>query len=226
MNTCADLREHLIDLAYGELDADLHATVATHLEGCDACAAEVASFAAVRDTVGGFEIEPTVAETATLMAAIDAELEASQAPLLRDERLSGTGLRGTWDRAVYQYETSTRFRRLTLASIGLHAAAAAGVAWLLVGGAQVRRDVQVAFQPSDDSLTLVEDAKKDLEDRTGESTRVTPDDETAGAPRAFVEATRDGVLLPPSISEPGSLRSRGERLRAPDPAGYERISQR
>jgi len=213
VNTCADLREHLIDLVHGELDGDpgLHASVTAHVAECDACESEVAMFTSVVDLVAaGTEIEPTTIETDALMAAVDAEIEAGKAPVL-----DGGALRNSWDRAVWRYENSSNFRRLTLASIGLHAAAAACIAWFLVGGSHLRSQPKFSVEAGERIAALDEDVKRALQDTTGRSTRVVPEEIVAGTPEVYFAATRDGVVLPSSIREPGGLRGRGEKLRAP-----------
>jgi len=234
MSTSADLREHRIDFACGELEGELRASVASHVDDCDACAADVAGFGSVFDLVGNVtEIEPTAAETQALMAAVDAEIVAGMSEVgMSDAGTSGhgsgqsseqevapvlrhPGLGGAWERAVWHYENSTYFRRLTIASIGLHAAAAAGVAWLLVGGSHLRQNPQFSVETAEQIRQLDDEVKQAFEDVEAESSRVHPDEIVARAPSVFIEATPDGVLLPSSISEPGALRGRGEKLRAP-----------
>ena len=226
MSTCADLREHLVEFVHGEfvhgelvhgefvhgeLDSDVHAAVSEHVGACETCAAEAATIGSVLELVAsGTEIDPTASETSSLFSAIDAELEAGKAPIL-----DGGFVRGAWDRAVWHYEHSSGFRRLTITSIGLHAAVAAGVAWLLVGSAQLQSQPHISVGTNDEIAALQRDLQRDLQDEMGGFRRAVPDEIVAAPPRVFVEATRDGVVLPSAIREPAGLRGRGEKLRAP-----------
>ncbi len=210
MSTCADLREDLALEAQGLLDEAPGAVVRAHVARCRACAAEIAALRATLDLVRAqTELAPTAAETDALFAAVEAELGRSAAPLP-----SHPAWRRTWDHAVSRYENSARFRRVTIASIALHAAAAASVAWLLIGGGggTRRADFGVAWERR--VAVLEEDTQRALDATSGASHRLDPDAFVAGDPLPFESAVPEGVRLP-SVMEPGSLRGRGEVVRAP-----------
>lgn len=209
MSTCADLREDLALHAHGVLDGAEQAAVEAHVAACADCAAELAGLVRTLDAFRGTEIEPTAAETDALLAAVDDALDAQRAPV---HQLSA--VRGAWEHAVWRYESSSRFRRITLASIALHAAAAAGIAWLLVGGGGVGRRPSISYEWQQEIARLEEETQRALDDRTGASHRVEPEEFEAGDPLPYEQATPEGVRLP-SVMEPGSLRGRGETVRAP-----------
>ena len=210
MSTCADLREELALVAQGALcDADAEC-VHAHVASCADCATELALLASVVGMVrDGSEIEPTAAETDSLFAAVDAELESTLTPVHQV-----SALRRTWEQATWRYENSSRFRRMTIVSIAVHAAAAAGIAWLLVGGGGAVRRPKMSVQWHEEIARWEEDTQRALDDSTGATHRVLPDDFVAGEPMPFELATPEGVQLPP-VMEPGGLRGHGETVRAP-----------
>jgi hypothetical protein len=210
VSTCADLREDLALHAHGLLDGAEAAAVESHVAACEPCSRELSELRATLAVVRTLpEIEPTAAETDALFDAVEAELEAGRAPV---HQLSGW--RRSWEQAVWRYENSTRFRRITLASIGLHAAAAAGIAWLLVGGDGLTRRPQIAYELQEQIAELEEDTQRALEDATARTHRAEPDDYVAGDPLPYDPATPEGVLLPP-VMDPGGMRARDEIVRAP-----------
>lgn len=123
MSSCDRVTTDLVAFDRDELAPAEAAAVREHVAVCPACARALAKLHGVADLVArATAIEPRGAASAELRAAVDAALVAGAAPIhLLSLRRS---VRGVWDAACARYEQSAGFRRFTLASVGLHAAAA------------------------------------------------------------------------------------------------------
>ncbi len=207
MSTCSELRDDLLLLAHAtddgaSLDPVRAADVRAHVAACPVCAAEVALlrgvFGVVRDAT---EIEPTPGERAALLAALDAELAAPVA----DARPAGRLVRsGAWarlyDSALARYESSARFRRVAVASVVVHVAAAALIAWVLVSehGPLRRPHVGIEQRPE---VARLEEFPKLLGDETQLPPRSAAELDESALPQ-YQDWSPAGVDLPEIFRTP------------------------
>lgn len=127
---CDDVRPELVALERGECDAATAEAVRSHLAGCAACTAEARRLArAIEAVARATTLAPTPEGTARLLAAVDDALRAETVALEAVERRATFRVvRDLWEEARARYERSASFRRFTIASLAVHAAAAAFLA--------------------------------------------------------------------------------------------------
>jgi hypothetical protein len=124
---CDEVRTELVALDRGELDPAAAEAVRAHLAQCAACAEEARRLRRATELVAAATtFSPNDGTTARLLAAVDSALVAEREALSR----RGT-FRVLWDRARDRYEQSATVRRFAVASIAVHAAAVAFVAFVL-----------------------------------------------------------------------------------------------
>lgn len=142
---CDPARQELTALDRGELSAAEAETVRRHVAGCTPCASELRRLCRVRTLfVGATAIAPSAAGSSRLRAALDDAMEVGRAA-----PADGGRVIDLWSRFRRRYEQSAAVRRFTVASIGIHAAAAALLAVALsTGDPAAPRDTVVAFDPT------------------------------------------------------------------------------
>lgn len=146
---CDAIRADLVDLDREELAPSRAAELRSHLAACSACAGEARRIArAVAAVSAATRLEPSQESTSRLLRAVDAELGARRADRTAAVRRSGFRvLRDAWVDARAHYEQSASVRRFTFASLVVHAAAAAFLAFVLTQpGRDGEREVVVTAQ--------------------------------------------------------------------------------
>ncbi len=158
---CDLARQELTALDRGELSAAEAETVRRHVAGCTPCASELRRLRRVRSLfVGATAIAPSAAGSSRLRAALDEAIRveanrvqangrAASAGAVPDGASDGARVIDLWSRFRRRYEQSAAVRRFTVASIGIHAAAAALLAVALsTGEPAAPRESVVTFDPT------------------------------------------------------------------------------
>lgn len=146
---CDLARQELTALDRGELSAADAETVRRHVAGCTPCASELRRLRRVRTLfVGATAIKPSAEGSSRLRAALDDALESGGAAPARDVAQRGRVI-DLWSQFRRRYERSATVRRFTVASIGIHAAAAAILAVALsTGDTGAPRESVITFDPT------------------------------------------------------------------------------
>lgn len=186
VSSCELIRTDLVALERGELTSAEEAAAKAHVASCAACARELRRLRRTVELVArATDIEPSAASSARLRRTLAAALVAPAEPV-HDGTIRGRFL-SAWDRARLRYEQSATVRRFTIASVGLHAAAAILLAVLLARTPDpIDRRTTVSIGTHDVVVTLP-DGPRDL------------DGSTAALP-AFDAASDEGVA---ASSAPG-----------------------
>ncbi len=223
-NPRTDLQADLTAYAHGELSPERSAEVEAAVASDPSLATELSLLRSVLTMVGpATEIEPTAEETSSLFAAIDDALASEVAAADTTPIVQHPAWRRVWTGALHRYETSSRFRGVTIASICVHAAAAAAIAWMMISGAGKpvwNGNVEVAIEDAPKLHDPPQINPVPIDGGGPTPPRFEPD-RTALLP--FDAASDEGVPLPRHMT-PDIYRTEANALRFPTRAIMVRLS--